>query len=184
MPNPGDAVSNPDELDAQLSLLEHALLETETAVGLLAAALEDDNNEDTRITLAQGVYRLHGLKRVMDDVFRQSQKTLIDAMGEHPQPIHLSNGGTIETKGGYPRKKWDHASLGSVVAQRIVDSSIDLDTGEVTLGPEEMVREILRYAAPSYWRVAELDRLGVNANEYCEVGDAISSLIIRRNDDF
>jgi hypothetical protein len=84
-----------------------------------------------------------------------------------PVPIETSEG-TVEVLGGTKRKAWDHERLGSVVAKRIVESSIDPDTGEVLRDSEQMINEMLKYVGVSYWRVGALKDLGLNADNYCE----------------
>ena len=88
---------------------------------------------------------------------------------------------SIETKTGAPRKKWDHDMLAVLVAKKITDTAIDMDTGEVTKTPQQMIRELLDYAAPSYWRVGALRELGIDPDEYCDVGEPLTSLIYRSN---
>ncbi len=88
---------------------------------------------------------------------------------------------SMETKTGQPRKKWDHDSLAVAVAKRISDSSIDMDTGEVLKSTQQMIKELLEYAAPSYWRVGALRELGIDPDDYCDVGEPITNLIYRSN---
>lgn len=94
--------------------------------------------------------------------------------------VTLADGVEIEKKSGYDRKKWNHKDLGSAVVDKLVKMSIDMDTGEVTKSPRDVAMEILNYCAPSYWRVKELDKIGINADNYCEVGDMKTNIIVRR----
>jgi hypothetical protein len=55
-----------------------------------------------------------------------------------------------------------------------------MDTGEVVLSPADMVIKLLDYVAPSYWRVGELNKIGINADNYCETSDPEVSLILRK----
>jgi hypothetical protein len=89
---------------------------------------------------------------------------------------------SVETKTGNPRKKWDHRQLASLVAKRIHDRSIDMDTGEILKTPQQQIEELLEYASPSYWRVTALRELGIDPDEYCEVQDPITNLIYRSKD--
>ena len=89
---------------------------------------------------------------------------------------------SVETKTGNQRKKWDHKELASLVAKRIHDRSIEMDTGEVLKRPQQQIEELLEYASPSYWRVTALRELGIDPDEYCEVQDPITNLIYRSND--
>jgi hypothetical protein len=56
-----------------------------------------------------------------------------------------------------------------------------MDTGEVTKSTRQIALEILDYCAPSYWRIKELGKIGVNPDNYCEVGELKTSLIVRKS---
>lgn len=84
-----------------------------------------------------------------------------------PVPIETA-AGTVEVLGGSQRKSWQTDTLGEVVAKRIVESSIDPDTGERLMDTEDMIRELLKYVGVGYWRVGALKSLGLNADNYCE----------------
>ena len=88
---------------------------------------------------------------------------------------------SMETKTGQPRKKWDHDGLAAAVAKRISDSAIDMDTGEILKSAQQMIKELLEYAAPSYWRVGALRDLGIDPDDFCDVGEPITNLIYRSN---
>jgi hypothetical protein len=61
-----------------------------------------------------------------------------------------------------------------------MESSVDLDTGEVLLSPQEIAVKMLDFVQPSYWRVKELAKFGINADNYCEVGDYKTNIIVRK----
>lgn len=86
---------------------------------------------------------------------------------------------SMETKTGQPRKKWDHDGLAAAVAKRISDSAIDMDTGEILKSAQQLIKELLDYAAPSYWRVGALRELGIDPDDFCDVGEPITNLIYR-----
>ena len=104
---------------------------------------------------------------------------IVDLVGFTASPISIE-GATIEVKSGSSRKAWDHQSLAEDVAQRIYESSIDIDTGEVKKNPKEMMADMLKYGAVSYWRVGALKDLNIDPDEYCEVSPPKTSLIVRR----
>ena len=81
---------------------------------------------------------------------------------------------------GHDRKGWKHLELGSAVAERLVKMSIDMDTGEVTKSPKEIAEEMLAYCAPSYWRIKELNKIGLNADNFSETGELKTSIIVRK----
>ena len=127
--------------------------------------------------IALAVAFLDQVKREVSDMLEQAKATLVDSMGTTPEIV--SHGITFEKKVGAARKTWDHKSLGDVVAQRIVDMSVDMETGEVITSPLDMVKQVLDYTGVSYWRVGELKNIGINADAYCEVGEPKSNIIIR-----
>lgn len=105
----------------------------------------------------------------------------VQQMMKQEEIIDLDSGYTVERRWSKPRKAWQHKELGSIVANRIKQSSIDLDTGEVTLSPEEMITKMLDFVQPSYWRVGALSEIGISADEYCETGDPVEKISIRNN---
>lgn len=128
--------------------------------------------------LADAVLALDSAKREIGEMLDTAKTALLNKMGDVPE-CHV-HGFTFERKNGSPRKSWDHHALADIVAKRLINLSTDLDTGELTKRPVEIAVDMLTYAAPSYWRVTELNKIGVNADSYCEVGEAKASLIIRK----
>ena len=94
--------------------------------------------------------------------------------------IPLPGGASVEKKYSSSRTGWQHKDLASTVARRISDLSVDMDTGEILLTPEEMVVQLLEFVQPSYWRIKELQRINVNPDDYCEVGETKVSMIVRK----
>jgi hypothetical protein len=58
--------------------------------------------------------------------------------------------------------------------------AIDMDTGEVVMSPQEVAERVLDYVQPSYWRIKKLAELGINADNYCELGEPKTSIAVRR----
>jgi len=58
-----------------------------------------------------------------------------------------------------------------------------MDTGEVLKSPREIAMDMVTYCAPSYWRVKELNKIGINPDNYCEVGELKTSIIVRKPKD-
>lgn len=117
------------------------------------------------------------LKREVALTFSEAEKALADRIGS--RLITLPDGHLVERKNGDSRKAWDHKSLASDVADRLIQTSIDLDTGEISLEPKELMVRMLDFAAPSYWRVGELSKIGLNADRYCEKVDGKASIVIK-----
>lgn len=122
------------------------------------------------------------LKRDFSFVYDTFSYAMIGILGDSDN-IVLSSGVEIEKKSAYDRKGWDHKSLGNAVADKLVQMSIDMDTGEVLKTPHEIAVDLLTYCAPSYWRIKELNKIGINPDNYCEVGDLKTSIIVRKAKD-
>ena len=122
------------------------------------------------------------LKRDLAFVYDTFSYAMIGVMGD-TENVLLPSGVEIEKKSAYDRKGWDHKSLGNAVADKLVKMSIDMDTGEVIKTPHEIAVDLLTYCAPSYWRIKELNKIGINPDNYCEVGELKTSIIIRKAKD-
>jgi hypothetical protein len=121
---------------------------------------------------------LYNLKRDIGFVYDELMSVVAEKM---PQSmIFLPDGTEIERKQGADRKAWDHKGLAEEVAAKISQMAVDMDTGEVTLTPHEMMIKMLDYAAPSYWRVGELGKIGVNPSKYCETSEGKVSVVIKK----
>jgi NTP pyrophosphatase (non-canonical NTP hydrolase) len=122
------------------------------------------------------------LNRFKDDlksIYGNIEKLLADLMGQVPE-IQLTDGSRIEKNSAPSRKGWKHKELATEVASRLKDMSIDMDTGEIVLTPEDMIVKMLDYVYPSYWKVKELGKIGINADKYSEVGEVKDSIIVRK----
>ena len=128
--------------------------------------------------MAAVVSELHTIKKMIADAWEHVSGMLADVMGDDPE-IEI-NGAIVEKRIGAPRKAWKHAEIADEVARRIISSAVDMDTGEVMKSPEEMMKEMLSYGAVSYWRVKNLSKIGVIADEYCEVGEPKTSIVVRQ----
>jgi len=123
---------------------------------------------------------LHYLKQKVSYLFDGMQDFVTSNVDPFVAPVSV-DGATVEIKSGSPRKAWDHKGLISEVSRRIVDKSIDLDTGERMASPEDMIKEALKYVGVSYWKVNSLKDLHIDADDYCEVGKPTKNLVFRRN---
>lgn len=134
-------------------------------------------NGDSIEDIASLVADLEYFKREVSELLEQSKTVLGDRMGSLPEMS--TEHYVFEKKQGAQRKSWDHGALSSVVADRLVAMSIDLDTGEILKSPSQMIRDAFAFAGVSYWRVKELQKIGVNADSYCEVGEGKTNIIVR-----
>jgi hypothetical protein len=151
--------------------------------GLLALyeAINGRLKEGDMDNVAEALFFLSRIKREITELFDQTQAKLVNLMGDEPEIT--SRNVNYEKKQGSPRKSWNHKELGQLVADRIVDMSVDMDTGEVTKSTNEMLAQMLTYCGVSYWRVKELNKIGINADRFCEVGEPKTSIIIHANEE-
>lgn len=94
--------------------------------------------------------------------------------------VPLPGNAVIEKKSSYERKAWQHKDLAKAVVDRLRQMSVDMDTGEVVKSPEDIALELMSYCAPSYWRIKELNNIGINPDMYCETGQLKTSIIVRK----
>lgn len=90
------------------------------------------------------------------------------------------NGAEIELKYTFSRTGWKHRDLAAAVASKIYESSIDMDTGEFVGSPLDMMLKMLDYLQPSYWKVTEVSKVGLNVDDYCKSEEAKPSIIVRK----
>lgn len=131
---------------------------------------------------AELITELNLAKRDLSTVYDVASKKFSNLMNDDEKIITLPNGATIEKKTAYDRKGWKHQDLTRAVVSRLTQMSIDMDTGEVIKSPEEIAIDLMKYCAPSYWRVKELSNIGINADMYSETGDLKTSIIIRKGE--
>jgi len=164
-----EATSTLHEAQALIASLEKQMLQ-----------LGDDFDSTDKGELLQFASDMHLMKSHVTEIFNELQSMITGYLDNLPLPV-VVDGATVEIKSGSPRKTWDHKTLIDDVSKRIVDSSVDLNTGEVVKTPTDMIREALQYAGISYWKVTKLKELHLDADDYCEVGEAKKSLVIRRD---
>ena len=121
---------------------------------------------------------LHSIKGDIASMFTQYSNLFADKL--ETDEATASNGQKIEKKSAFDRKGWKHENLASEVLRRLNDLSVDMDTGEVVMTANEVAMKLLDYVQPSYWRIKELSKLGINADQYCEVGELKTSIIVRK----
>lgn len=156
-----------------LTEINAKMIEIEKA---FASLVEDESD---LIVIGDAVIGMHNLKADMSLVYDSVCNLMVKKMGEIPE-INLPGGHKIEKKSGADRKAWDHAGLARNVASRVSDMAIDMDTGEVVLSPQDMMIKMLEFAAVSYWRVKELSKLGISADDFCEVSEGKTNIIVRK----
>lgn len=164
---------NIDDAFESLTALSEQLKEVERFLFSFPDEVERDE-------MLQYASDLHSIKRTVGDLFDECQRIVTDRVGFLASPVSV-NGATVEVKNGAARKSWDHQSLMQDVSRRLVDKNIDLETGEVSKSPRDLIQEVMEYMGVSYWKVSKLKELHIDADEYCEVSEGKKSLVIRRD---
>lgn len=125
---------------------------------------------------------LVGLSRAKDElsqVYSDVTRITAEAFGDESE-LMLNDGSRIEKRNASDRRGWQHKEIAALVAKRLVAMSVDMDTGERVMSAEEIAQRVLDYVQPSYWRVKQLSELGINADDYCEVGETKTNIIVRK----
>lgn len=156
----------------------------ETIKYLKAVVLDVDSaitKADPSLSLDEACEILVSLNRLKADlsvVYSGVEKIVSRLLqaGEHTS----SDGSTIEKKTASDRRGWKHKDLASEVASRLSDMAVDMDTGERLMDSRAIAEKMLDYVQPSYWRVKELGKIGINADNFCEVGEEKDSIIVRK----
>ena len=161
------------DISGKLEDLETILFEESGAATLKDVALEDEE-------FLQRIVDLHSLKKKITYIFSEYQDIVSSHVGLVTQPVQV-NGATVEIKNGSSRKTWAHKELAADVSKRIMQRSINIDTGEITKSTEEMMQELVNFMGVSYWKVTELKKIAIDADEYCEVSPPKKSVVIRRS---
>jgi hypothetical protein len=161
----------PKEIRAQLISLDDFLNNEKTLNSELEEALGH-------------LVELNKLKKEISELYDSYSSKMIDRMESvNEKEVKLQSGAELKCKSGAPRKAWDSENLMKTVYSRLRQSSVDMDTGEVGLSDEEIVIKLLDYLQPSYWRVGALNELGINADQYCEVGEPKTNIAIYTKDE-
>lgn len=147
-------------------------------LGVIYDQVKTYGDSDNQDEIAELLLILSEAKTEISDMFEMTKMRLAELMGGND--LYDFDGVTFEKKYSTPRKTWDHKALTDVVSSRIIDMSVDMDTGEVIKTPQQMLAEMVKYTGISYWKVKELEKIGINANNYCETGDSKANIIIRK----
>lgn len=116
---------------------------------------------------------LSNFKAQLSVLINDHENHLIELMSQaDTEAVVLESGQAVTKEYSKSRKGWKHKDLAEIVASRIENLAYDIDTGERRMSSSEMIIKLLDYVQPSYWRVVSLSEIGVNADDYCESGDA------------
>lgn len=154
-----------DFLDAQMMALDEVIISY--------FATEPDVTDACVVLI-----RLNRIKNDMKTVYDSCSNKVGDLLKDGQ--TFLPDGYSVEKKWAVNRTGWKHKDLAAVVAKRITDMSVDMDSGEILMSREEMVQALLNYMQPSYWKVTSLREIGINPDHYSQAGEAKPSLILRK----
>jgi hypothetical protein len=157
----------------KISELRSAMVQLESII------IQEIDNGATLEEAGNMLLNLNLAKRDMSIVY-ESVAVKFGELMDRETAVPLPGNAVIEKKSSYERKAWQHKDLAKVVVNRLTQMSIDMDTGEVTKSPEEIALELMTYCAPSYWRIKELNNIGINPDLYCETGQLKTSIIVRK----
>jgi hypothetical protein len=157
----------------KISELRSAMVQLESII------IQEIDNGATLEEAGNMLLNLNLAKRDMSIVY-ESVAVKFGELMDRETAVPLPGNAVIEKKTYYERKAWQHKDLAKVVVNRLTQMSIDMDTGEVTKSPEEIALELMTYCAPSYWRIKELNNIGINPDLYCETGQLKTSIIVRK----
>lgn len=167
-------------LEEKLDLLNSALRAVDKELALLSEEDLDSQIEADRV--AEALVTLNVFRSNLSETYKVLETATINAMRDFEE---LSVAGArLEKKTGRSRSRWQHKELGHEVARRLVDLSIDHETGEFLKTSQQIAEEMLQYAAPSYWRIKELNKIGINADQYSNPGELKTSIAVRRTKDY
>ena len=129
--------------------------------------------------ISETYFQLNSFKGQLSLIVKQMESLLIERMSD-VEAVPVSSGDMLVKEWSKNRKAWQHKDLAKAVADRIQSLAIDMDTGEKTMSTGEMIEALLEYVQPSYWRVGALQKIGLNADSYCESGDSEPKIKIER----
>ena len=161
-------------LNSMMAMLNKALLDADDAMNEYLKS--DAPVED----VAESLVQLHAIKNYVGELYSSYSASVLSILQNANVDDMDIAGAKIEVRSAADRKKWNHDELANAVSKRLIDMSVDMDTGEVLLSAQDIASKMLEFVQPSYWRVKELAKVGINADNFCEVGDYKTNIIIRK----
>lgn len=162
------------DVASKVSALDRAILDLDSAISDAVSSESPDYRE-----VAQMLFTMYKAKASIGMMYDIVAALLDKEMADIPE-VDLGEGIRIEKKVASDRRAWKHNEIATEIARRLIMTNIDMETGESQKSTEELITEVLRFVQPSYWRVKELVTIGVNADNYCEVLEPKTSIIVRK----
>jgi hypothetical protein len=150
----------------------------------LIAALDERLSEwlDSDVAIEEAanmMLEINLAKRDLSFLYGTVEAKMTQLMKDGNEFITLRDGAEMERKVASSRTKWRHTDLANDVVDRVIQSSVDMDTGEIMLSPKDVAMKIMDYVQPSYWRATKLNEIGINPDNYCE-SEVKTSIIVRK----
>ncbi len=118
--------------------------------------------------------------RDMTNTLKSVDERLVEVLtAKMGDPIAV-DGVVAEVKWGKPRKQWETEQLASLVSEEIIARAIDPETGALETPVSQLIQQLLQFVGVSYWKVTALKALGIDPDQYCEVGPAKASVQLRK----
>lgn len=128
--------------------------------------------------LGEALIEIDDLRDHYSAVRSKAESLFVSSMDGLPE---IAIAGTIlEVRRADSRKTWAHKELTADLAERLVQMSVDMETGEIVKTPEQLLNEMMQYAGVSYWKIKALSSIGMSADDYCEVTEGPMKIRIRR----
>jgi hypothetical protein len=163
-----------ESIDDVIANMNRVLMETDRHLSEFISS-EPDPEEAAKVLV-----EVHAIKSAISDMYSIFSTDVIGVLQRAQVDELQVKGAQVEIRSGADRKQWEHDKLIGEVARRLIQSSVDMDTGEVVMTTEEVVSRVLDFVQPSYWRVKELAKLGISADQFCEVGESKTNIIVRK----
>lgn len=161
LPTKDDVARTVEAVEAAIGQLEAQVLEL-TYVG--------NRKKVDPEALATVLASIKGFKssiKLMEDEASKALSTVVSSGSVvEAGPVYL------ERKDGKPKKAWKHDQMKSVVIEKVIARHTDKDSGTLHTPVSVLMQEAFQYAGISYWKVGALKEIGVDANKYCEHGEA------------
>jgi hypothetical protein len=162
-------MSTPDFLDDLASLID-------AAWAFDSHIRRVDLSEQDVATLVSVLDAVRDLGYTLKSIDESVVEALTDKVGD---PVSV-DGVVAEVKWSKPRKQWENERLAPLVSEEIIAKAIDPETGTLTVPVSQLIPQLLQYVGVSYWKVTALKALGLNPDEFCEVGKAKPSVVLRK----
>ena len=164
----GTELPTEQDVTRTIETLEAALQELQTQVlELTYVGNRKDVDPAALATILASLKGLKGTMKLMEDETSKALSTVTsDGATVEAGPVYL------ERRDSKPKKTWKHDQLKAIIIEKIIARHTDEESGAVDTPISVLIQEAFGYAGISYWKVGVLKEIGINANDYCQHGEA------------